>query len=201
MHLVKVDTAKMILLAFPRECCSFVSGIGSEHQGYMTELLEIIGVTRRGGCLVPFLDEGALTFEETKIGVEGGSKRNRYCQWSLLVCNCNRWYLEEKSKPYCCSIQHLYFCLKIISLSKIIIGLSFFWIYYYVVHIFLQFQYLIINLVVSGYFVTWQFISTLDHQQIFYLEICYKKSKSWKRCLSWKCQIVDINQKEKDNYQ
>ena len=80
MYLVKVDTAKMILLAFPREYCSFVSGIGPEHQESMTELLEIIGATRRGRCLVLFPDEGACTFEKTKSRVEGGSKRNRYCQ-------------------------------------------------------------------------------------------------------------------------
>ena len=80
MHLVKVDTAKIILLAFPREYCSFVSGIGPEHQKSMTELLEIIGATRRERCLVQFPDEGTCTFEKTKRRVEGGSKRNRYYQ-------------------------------------------------------------------------------------------------------------------------
>ena len=80
MHLVKVDTVKMILLAFPREYCSFVSGIGPEHQKSMTELLEIIGATRRGRCLVLFPDEGTCIFEETKGGVEGGSKQNIYRQ-------------------------------------------------------------------------------------------------------------------------
>ena len=79
MYLVKVDTAKMILLAFPREYCSFVSCIGPEHQEYTIELLKTIGTTRRGRYLV-FLDEGACTFEETKSRMESGNKRNRYCQ-------------------------------------------------------------------------------------------------------------------------
>ena len=65
MHLVKVDTAKIILLAFPREYCSFVSGIGPEHQESMIELLEIIRATRRGRCLVLFPEEGEFTFEKT----------------------------------------------------------------------------------------------------------------------------------------
>ena len=80
MHLVKVDTAKIILLAFPRECCSFVSGIGPENQESMTKLLEIIGATRQGRCLVLFPDEGACTFEKTKSRVEGRNEQNRYCQ-------------------------------------------------------------------------------------------------------------------------
>ena len=76
MHLVKVDTAKIILLDFPREYCSFVSGIGPKHQESMIEILEIIGATRRGRYLVLFPDEGVCTFQNTKSRVEGG----RYCQ-------------------------------------------------------------------------------------------------------------------------
>ena len=77
----------MILSAFPRECRLVVSGIGPEHQASMTELLETIGATGRGRCLVLFPDEAACTFEETKNGVEGGGNETDIVndQWDVIV--------------------------------------------------------------------------------------------------------------------
>ena len=119
----------------------------------------------------------ALFFFQTKVHAH--SKRQKV-EWRAGVNETD----IINDRQYVIIINIYTFVLTIISLSKIFISLLFFWIYYYVVHIILHLQYLIINMVVLRYFVTWQFLSTLDNQQICYHEICYNKSKSWKRNLS-----------------
>uniref|UniRef100_A0A7S2U8R9 tRNA-uridine aminocarboxypropyltransferase n=1 Tax=Attheya septentrionalis TaxID=420275 RepID=A0A7S2U8R9_9STRA len=68
-----VDTAKMILAAFPQTCRLVVSGMGPEYQPSMSELMKVLypdsksaddGYQKRTKCLVLFPSEDARTFQE-----------------------------------------------------------------------------------------------------------------------------------------
>ena len=59
---MKIDTAKLILAAFPRQCRLVVAGIGPEYQSSMRELQDAI--SDNSNCLVLFPDETAQTFSE-----------------------------------------------------------------------------------------------------------------------------------------
>ena len=76
---LKVDTAKLILAAFPKECRLVVAGIGPEYQDTMAELLQALNepqepepqqqqqddtTTWNNRCLLLFPDEKAVTYEE-----------------------------------------------------------------------------------------------------------------------------------------
>lgn len=60
---LKVDTAKLILAAFPFQCELVVGGIGPEHQESMKKMLESIQDPKRTSLLL-FPDETAETLEE-----------------------------------------------------------------------------------------------------------------------------------------
>ena len=60
---MKVDTAKLILAAFPFQCELVVGGIGPEHQASMYQMLESIRDSKRTSLLL-FPDETAKTLEE-----------------------------------------------------------------------------------------------------------------------------------------
>ena len=60
---LKVDTAKLILAAFPFQCELVVGGIGPEHQESMKQMLESIQDSKRMSLLL-FPDETAETLEE-----------------------------------------------------------------------------------------------------------------------------------------
>jgi DTW domain-containing protein YfiP len=60
---MKVDTAKLILAAFPTKCRLVVGGIGPEHQDSMKELLQAMQEQPKH-CLVLFPDESAQTYSE-----------------------------------------------------------------------------------------------------------------------------------------
>ena len=60
---LKVDTAKLILAAFPFQCELVVGGIGPEHQTSMNLMLESIRDSKRMSLLL-FPDETAKTLEE-----------------------------------------------------------------------------------------------------------------------------------------
>eukprot|EP00978_Attheya_sp_CCMP212_P012265 scaffold30482_cov53-Attheya_sp.AAC.3 len=69
-----VDTAKMILAAFPQTCRLVVSGMGPEYQPSMSELMKVLypdsrsadddGHQKRTKCLVLFPSEDARTFQQ-----------------------------------------------------------------------------------------------------------------------------------------
>ena len=60
-----VDTAKLLLAAFPETARLVVAGLGRQHQESMDELEDALA---GGRCLVLFPDEGALTFQEINAG-------------------------------------------------------------------------------------------------------------------------------------
>jgi DTW domain-containing protein YfiP len=60
---MKVDTAKLILAAFPFQCELVVGGIGPEHQASMHQMLESIRDSKRTSLLL-FPDETAKTLED-----------------------------------------------------------------------------------------------------------------------------------------
>ena len=72
---LKVDTAKLILSAFPRQCRLVVGGIGPEYQESMKEMLQAIEDSNSSSaiagkhqkCLVLFPDETARPFHEILI--------------------------------------------------------------------------------------------------------------------------------------
>ena len=61
---MKVDTAKLIMAAFPDKCRLVVSGIGAEYQKSMEEFRQVI---KSNTCLVLFPDEEAQTLDELVI--------------------------------------------------------------------------------------------------------------------------------------
>jgi DTW domain-containing protein YfiP len=62
---MKVDTSKLILAAFPRQCRLVVAGIGPDYQESMKELLETVNNNK--DCLVLFPDDHAKTMTEIVI--------------------------------------------------------------------------------------------------------------------------------------
>ena len=58
---MKVDTAKLIMAAFPEKCRLVVSGIGTEYQKSMKEFMQVI---ESNTCLVLFPDEEAQALDE-----------------------------------------------------------------------------------------------------------------------------------------
>lgn len=68
---LKVDTAKLILAAFPFRCELIVGGIGPEHQASMKKMLESLEDSKRTSLLL-FPDDTARTLEE----IVHGNKRN-----------------------------------------------------------------------------------------------------------------------------
>jgi DTW domain-containing protein YfiP len=80
---LKVDTAKLILAAFPQECRLVVGGIGSQYQESMRELEDAVN-QNPDRCLVLFPDESARTYEELleeveKIGLAGATTDSTTC--------------------------------------------------------------------------------------------------------------------------
>jgi DTW domain-containing protein YfiP len=92
---LKVDTAKLILSAFPLECRLVVGGIGPQYQASMRELVDAVD-QHPDQCLVLFPDESARTYEELleKVGTIGltmeensgtGSPDPSTTGWDLVV--------------------------------------------------------------------------------------------------------------------
>ena len=54
---MKVDTAKLIMAAFPEKCRLVVSGIGPDHQKSMSEFMQ--AMENNSNCLILFPDETA----------------------------------------------------------------------------------------------------------------------------------------------
>jgi DTW domain-containing protein YfiP len=74
-----VDTAKLILAAFPQSCRLVVGGLSSEYQDSMRELEESI---RQNNCLVLFPTDDARTFEQIEAASETLSAEK---SWDLVV--------------------------------------------------------------------------------------------------------------------
>ncbi|KAI2511121.1 DTW domain [Fragilaria crotonensis] len=72
-----IDTAKLILAAFPETCRLVVGGLSGEYQESMLEMEDSIA---GGNCLILFPSEDALTFDAVERG-EGDKSR---C-WDLIV--------------------------------------------------------------------------------------------------------------------
>lgn len=83
---LKVDTAKLILAAFPQECRLVVAGIGPEYQDSMAELMEAL---QNSASLVLFPDENAVTYQELVGGSNesGGVHTTKIPDlgWDLIV--------------------------------------------------------------------------------------------------------------------
>ena len=60
---MKVDTAKLLMAAFPEKCRLVVAGIGPDHQESMKEMLEAINNDKKE-CLVLFPDDSAKPVAE-----------------------------------------------------------------------------------------------------------------------------------------
>lgn len=60
---MKVDTAKLLMAAFPEKCRLVVAGIGPDHQESMKEMLEAINNDKKE-CLVLFPDDSAKPIAE-----------------------------------------------------------------------------------------------------------------------------------------
>jgi len=71
---LKIDTAKLILAAFPFQCELVVGGIGPEHQGSMKEMLESIQDSKRTSLLL-FPDESAITLKDIVRQNRGADNR------------------------------------------------------------------------------------------------------------------------------
>lgn len=80
---LKVDTAKLILSAFPDRCRLVVAGIGSRHQDSMRELEEALD-GGRSNCLVLFPDKDAPTFAEICREARP-SDRSSLKEWDVFV--------------------------------------------------------------------------------------------------------------------
>jgi DTW domain-containing protein YfiP len=76
---MKIDTAKLILAAFPTQCRLVVGGIGPDYQESMKELQQAI---QGDQCLVFFPDETAKTFSEIK---ETTATTTAYKPWDVVV--------------------------------------------------------------------------------------------------------------------
>lgn len=94
-----VDTAKLILAAFPHTCRLVVGGIASEYQDSMREMEEAID---SGSCLVLFPSDDAVTFET----LEHTYEQQKRDSWDLVVVD-GTWaqarklhsrYLKEGTK-------------------------------------------------------------------------------------------------------
>ena len=72
-----VDTAKLILAAFPKTCRLVVGGIAGEYQDSMTEMQDAMA---SGNCLILFPSENALTFDAVQHGELDKSQA-----WDLIV--------------------------------------------------------------------------------------------------------------------
>lgn len=76
-----VDTAKLILAAFPATARLVVGGIGPEFQPAMAEMLDAVSRAAADGaggrCLVLFPTEDARTFDEIKGDVAGSANESR----------------------------------------------------------------------------------------------------------------------------
>ena len=72
-----VDTAKLILAAFPETCRLVVGGLAGEYQDSMLEMQDSIA---RGNCLVLFPSDDALTID----AIERGEQDKSRC-WDLIV--------------------------------------------------------------------------------------------------------------------
>jgi DTW domain-containing protein YfiP len=73
-----VDTAKLILAAFPETCRLVVGGIGAEYQDSMREMQEAI---EGDSCLVLFPTDDAMTFN----AIEQREEEERQDGWDVIV--------------------------------------------------------------------------------------------------------------------
>ncbi len=83
---LKVDTAKLILAAFPQECRLVVGGIGPEYQDSMQEMLSAIEQAPHR-CLLLFPDETATTYEDLleELRLDCSTKEDEDIGWDLIV--------------------------------------------------------------------------------------------------------------------
>jgi DTW domain-containing protein YfiP len=92
---MKVDTAKLILAAFPHQCRLVVAGIGPEYQASMRELEESIQQQQNtttatataetnNHCLVLFPDDDALTFSEI-MATQAPTNEQNTISWDVVV--------------------------------------------------------------------------------------------------------------------
>lgn len=104
---MKIDTAKLILAAFPHQCRLVVGGIGPEYQDSMKEMMQ--AMQNNTNCLVLFPDENARTFQEIVAAEESknhGTSSNGD-EWDVIVLD-GTWaqarklharYLSEDGGP------------------------------------------------------------------------------------------------------
>ena len=83
---MKIDTAKLILAAFPEHCRLVVAGIGSEYQDSMRELEECLKDNGEH-CLILFPDEDAMTFSEIYHPAEAQQQKQDQVsqEWDVVV--------------------------------------------------------------------------------------------------------------------
>mmetsp|Transcript_26363 Transcript_26363/g.38815 ORF Transcript_26363/g.38815 Transcript_26363/m.38815 type:complete len:448 (-) Transcript_26363:1600-2943(-) len=83
-----VDTAKMILRAFPNTARLVVAGIGEEYQPSMAEMIDSIN-GKGGKCVVLFPADGARTFHELQqvehIGEQMKKINEQEDSWDIIV--------------------------------------------------------------------------------------------------------------------
>jgi len=77
-----VDTAKIILAAFPERCRLVVGGIAPEYQDSMAQLMDAVQKNR---TLVLFPDENASTFRDLMGGLAVGEAESGDEQWDVIV--------------------------------------------------------------------------------------------------------------------
>ena len=79
---MKVDTAKLILAAFPTQSRLVVGGIGSEYQDSMKEMTQAM---KNKNCLVLFPDETAQTFSEIVADNSDHDDSEGQGTWDVIV--------------------------------------------------------------------------------------------------------------------
>jgi DTW domain-containing protein YfiP len=102
-----VDTAKLILAAFPETCRLVVGGIGSEYQDSMKELEEAASDNH---CLVLFPTEEAEPFEALQKSLSDNGAAKLSGKWDVIVIDgtwtqaqklCNRYIPSEQEGGPC----------------------------------------------------------------------------------------------------